>query len=40
MAKDWNDPRVEQWEAELKKSLYSPFGFSTQRYNLSNEKGA
>jgi hypothetical protein len=39
MAKEWNDPRAEKWEAELKKSLYSPFGFSTQRYSLSNEKG-
>jgi hypothetical protein len=40
MAKEWNDPRAEKWESELKKSLYPPFGFSAQRYSLSNEKGA
>jgi hypothetical protein len=31
LAKEWNDPKAEQWEAELKKSRCFPFGFPANR---------
>lgn len=39
MAKEWKDPRAEQWESELKKSMYFPFGFPTNRHNLQDGTG-
>ena len=38
MAKEWNDPRAEKWESELKKSLYFPFGFSAHGHSPHDEK--
>ena len=34
MAKEWNDPRAEQWEAELKKLMASPLRFFSDKHGV------
>jgi hypothetical protein len=34
MAKEWNDPRAEQWETELKKSMASPLRFFSDNHGV------
>jgi hypothetical protein len=34
MAKEWNEPRAEQWEEELKKSMASPLRFFSDKHGF------
>ena len=38
MAKEWNDPRAEKWERELKESMASPLRFFNEKHGVDQEE--